>query len=72
MWVHTDERGVLPMSNADAVKKHHAKLDEFKIRPYKEEGQAIRQFAAEHGISVQELFLSAVREKMEKHKDNKE
>jgi hypothetical protein len=56
------------MGNAAAVKKYHQKLDEFKIRPRKEEGQVIRQYAADKGISVQELFLTAVREHMELNK----
>ena len=57
---------LLNMGNAAAVKRYQEKLDEFKIRPYKEEGPKIRQFAANKGISVQELFLTAVREYMEK------
>lgn len=57
------------MSNAEAVKKYHQKLAEFKIRPYADEGQAIREYAAAHGMSVQGLFLEAVREYMENHKD---
>ena len=60
-------RGDLIVSNAEAVKKHHAKLDEFKIRPYKEEGQRIREFAASSGRSVQDLFLESVREYMANH-----
>lgn len=55
------------MSNADAVKKYHQKLDEFKIRPYAEEGQTIREYAAAHGMSVQGLFLQAVREYMSRN-----
>lgn len=58
------ERKVLIMSNAEAVKKHHAKLDEFKIRPYIEEGKQIRVYAETTGQSVQGLFLEAVREYM--------
>ena len=57
------------MSNAEAVKKYHQKLAEFKIRPYTDEGQKIRDYAAAHGMSVQGLFLEAVREYMENHKD---
>ena len=56
------------MSNADAVKKHHEKLAEFKIRPYKDEGQQIKDYAAAHGMSVQGLFLEAVREYMENNR----
>jgi hypothetical protein len=55
------------MNNSEAVRKYHAKLDEFKIRPYKEEGQIIRKYASDHNMSVQILFLTAVREFMENH-----
>ncbi len=69
MGVHIKRKEVPPMSNADAVKKYHQKLDEFKIRPYTEEGQTIREYAAAHGVSVQSLFLEAVREYMENHRE---
>ena len=55
------------MGNAEAFKRYHQKLDEFKIRPYADEGQAIRAYAAAHGISVQALFLEAVREYIANH-----
>ena len=58
------------MSNKDCVKRYHQKLDEFKIRPYVEEGQTIREYAAAHGMSVQGLFLEAVREYMERHEED--
>lgn len=64
------KKGSTPMSNADAVRKHHQKLDEFKIRPYAEEGQTIREYAAAHGMSVQGLFLEAVREYMKRHEED--
>lgn len=54
------------VENKDAVKSYQAKMDAFKIRPSKAEGQVIRQFAAAHGMSVQGLFLEAVREYMAK------
>jgi hypothetical protein len=57
------------MSNKDCVKRYHQKLDEFKIRPYAEEGQTIREYAAAHGMSVQGLFLEAVREYMTRHQE---
>lgn len=54
--------------NSEAVKKHYAeKCDAFKIRPHKEEGQTIRAYAAAHNMSVQGLFLEAVREYMASH-----
>ena len=58
------------MSNADAVKKYHQKLDEFKIRPYTDEGQTIQEYAAAHGMSVQGLFLEAVREYIKQHEED--
>lgn len=69
MGTHIDKEGV-PMTNAESVKKHHAKLDEFKIRPYAEEGQTIREYAAAHGMSVQGLFLEAVREYIKRHEED--
>lgn len=60
----------LIMTNAESVKKHHAKLDEFKIRPYIEEGKTIREYASKRGMSVQGLFLLAVKEYMENHKND--
>ena len=60
-----EEKG---MTNLEAVKKHREKLMEFKIRPYIAEGQKIREYATAHGMSVQGLFLEAVREYMAKHK----
>lgn len=68
--VHTQRKEVPPMSNKDCVKRYHQKLDEFKIRPYAEEGQAIREYAAAHGMSVQGLFLEAVREYMKRHEED--
>ena len=66
MRVHST-KGVPTMTNAEAVKRYHAKMDEFKIRPSKEEGKAIREYAARTGISVQSLFLTALREYMTNH-----
>ena len=57
----------LVMNNAEAVKRHHAKLDEFKIRPYKDEGQIIRKYAETHNMSIQTLFFTAIREYMKNH-----
>ena len=49
--------------------RHIAKLDQIKIQPYKEEGQAIRDAAASAGVSVQRYILDAVRERMEREKN---
>ena len=72
MGVHINRKEVPPMSNKDCVKRYHQKLDEFKIRPYAEEGQTIREYAVTHGMSVQGLFLEAVREYIENHKEETE
>ena len=58
------------MENKDYVKAYQAKMDAFKIRPSKDEGQTIREYAASHGMSVQGLFLAAVREYMTNHKED--
>lgn len=57
------------MNNYEAVKKHQGKLAEFKIRPYKDEGDRIREAAEKLGMSVQGLFLEAVREYIANHVD---
>lgn len=49
--------------------RHIAKLDQIKIQPYKEEGQMIREAAASAGVSVQRYILDAVRERMEREKN---
>ena len=49
--------------------RHIAKLDQIKIQPYKEEGQLIREFAAAAGQSVQGYILQAVRERMDREKN---
>ena len=53
--------------NKDYVKANQAKRNAFKIRPSKAEGQAIRAYAAVHGISVQALLLEAEREYIANH-----
>ena len=49
--------------------RHIAKLDQIKIQPYKEEGQLIREFAAAAEQSVQKYILQAVRERMDREKN---
>lgn len=51
-----------------ADKRHTAKLDNIMVRPYREEGAAIRAAAAAAGKSVQGYVLGAVREKMERER----
>lgn len=47
-----------------ASKKWNESRDNIMIRPSKDEGQQIRQAAAEAGQSVQAYILDAVRSKM--------
>lgn len=47
-----------------ASKKWNESRDNIMIRPSKDEGQQIRQAAAEAGQSVQAYILEAVRSKM--------
>ena len=49
-----------------ADKRYTQKLDQIMIRPYKEEGVAIRAAAANAGKSVQSYVLDAVRERMQR------
>ena len=57
------------MGNLEAVKKYQASRDAFKIRPTAEEGESIRAYATAHNMSVQGLFLVAVREYMAAHNE---
>lgn len=57
------------MGNLEAVKKYQGAHDAFKLRPTLAEGQAIRAYAAAHNMSVQGLFLVAVREYMAAHNE---
>ena len=45
-------------------KRHHDKLDRLVIQPYKEQGQQIRQAAAQARQSVQRYILQACEERM--------
>lgn len=58
------------MENKESVKRYQSKMDAFKIRPSKDEGQTIREYAAAHGLSVQGLFLEAVREYIKRHEED--
>ena len=59
----------LTAAKAATNAKHSAKLDQIMIRPYKGEGQQIRESAQRAGQSTQAYILQAVRERMEKEKD---
>lgn len=72
--VETNKKEVSTMSkNSEAVKKYYSEnCTEFKIRQIKEEAQAVKDYAAAHGCSVQALFLAAVRDYMAQGKTPKE
>lgn len=55
------------IANNKAVAEHHKLLMLFKVQPRKEEGQVIKDYAQAAGLSVQKLFLQAVREYMIRH-----
>ena len=67
MGAHKTKGSAPDMENKDNVKAYQARMDAFKIRPSKDEGQQIREYAAAHSMSVQGLFLEAVREYMTTH-----
>lgn len=59
------------IANREAVKTfYREKCMEFKVRPRKEDGQAIKDYAQAIDMSVQKLFLEAVREYMMRHSGN--
>ena len=68
MTVKQQPKEAALMANKDAVKKYQQARDAFKIRPTKEEGEAIRAAAAASGTSVQAYVLTAVREKIDREK----
>lgn len=48
----------------EAVKRHQMKTDSIMLRPYLEEGRAIRSAAERAGQPVSVYILDAVRERM--------
>ena len=50
-------------------RKSDMKYQQILLKPYKDEGQLIREFAASAGQSVQGYILQAVRERMEREKN---
>lgn len=46
-------------------RKSDAKYQQILLKPYKEEGQRIREHAAAAGYSVQKYILDAVRKQMD-------
>lgn len=59
---------MLTKKKAITNKKHIDKLDKIKLQPYKAEGEAIRQAAADAGQSLQGYILQAVRERMDRER----
>lgn len=60
----------MAMSTQDRVKKYQAKCDAIMLRPAKESGKEIRAAAAAAGQSLQGYILQAVRERMEREKQD--
>ena len=59
------------IANREAVKTfYREKCMEFKVRPRKEDGQAIKDYAQSIDMSVQKFFLEAVKEYMARHSGN--
>ena len=54
-----------------AVLNYQRSRDNLMVRPTKEEGQRIREHAAEAGESVQGYILDAVRERMDREDQEK-
>ena len=50
-------------------RKSDMKYQQILLKPYKEDGQLIREFASAAGQSVQGYILQAVRERMEREKN---
>ena len=50
-------------------RKSDMKYQQILLKPYKEDGQLIREFASAAGQSVQGYILQAVRERMERDKN---
>ncbi len=59
----------LSAKKAITDKRYHEKLDRMVVQPYKQEGGEIRAAAAAAGQSLQGYILQAVRERMEREKE---
>lgn len=55
-----------------AVKRHQMKTDSIMLRPYLEEGRAIRSEAERAGQPVSAYILDAVRERMNREESDTE
>lgn len=56
----------LTPARRESNKRSDAKYQQILLKPYKEEGQRIRDAAAKAGESVQGYILTAVRQRMER------
>ena len=61
----------MPLTEAKRAsnRKSDMKYQQILLKPYKEDGQLIREFASAAGQSVQGYILDAVRERMEREKN---
>ena len=61
----------MPLTEAKRAsnRKSDMKYQQILLKPYKEDGQLIREFASAAGQSVQGYILQAVRERMECEKN---
>ena len=61
----------MPLTEAKRAsnRKSDMKYQQILLKPYKEDGQLIREFAAAAGQSVQGYILQAVRERMDRDKN---
>ena len=59
----------LTPARRESNKRSDAKYQQILLKPYKEEGQRIRDAAAKAGESVQGYILTAVRQRMEREKE---
>ena len=50
-------------------RKSDMKYQQILLKPYKEDGQLIREFASAAGQSLQRYILEAVQERMEREKN---
>ena len=61
----------MPLTEAKRAsnRKSDMKYQQILLKPYKEDGQLIREFASAAGQSVQGYILQAVLERMEREKN---
>ncbi len=61
----------MPLTEAKRAsnRKSDMKYQQILLKPYKEDGQLIREFASAAGQSVQGYILQAVQERMDREKN---